>query len=218
EERSGGIDPGDVESIAHEAIDAAIGADRSAATNLGREIAGKRVATLSRSGTVLAAIDEADPEAVLLPESHPGREGLDVAELLASETDVTLTSDAAFPHRLVEWGADCFVVGADTVFRDGTLTNKAGTRGAAVSATAAGIPVLVGTATDKISHDRTVDLEERAASELYQGSASITVTNPTFDLTPPSAVDRFVTEAGPVDPDGIEPLAARHERRARWQA
>jgi translation initiation factor 2B subunit (eIF-2B alpha/beta/delta family) len=217
-EPADGIDPGDVESIAHEAIATAIEADHGAGANLGAEIAGKRVATLSRSGTVLAAIDEGTPEAVLLPESRPGREGVDVAERLAPETDVTLTSDSAFPHQLVEWGADCFVVGADTVFGDGTLTNKAGTRAGALSATAAGIPVLVGTATDKISHDRTIDLEERPAGELYQGSESITVANPTFDLTPPSAIDRFVTEDGPVDPDDIEPLAARHERHARWQA
>jgi translation initiation factor 2B subunit (eIF-2B alpha/beta/delta family) len=210
------IDPADVEATAHEAIEAAIEADHTAATNLGAEIADRRVATLSRSGTVLAAIDEGDPEAVLIPESRPGREGIDVAEQLASETDVTLTSDAAFPYQLVEWDADCFVVGADTVFSDGTLTNKVGTRAGALSAGDVDVPVLVGTATDKISHDRTIDLEARAASELYDGTAPITVANPTFDLTPPSAIDRFVTERGPVDPGEIEPLAARHERHARW--
>ena len=213
---TGDIDPGEVESIAHEAIGTAIEADRGAATNLGAEIDGKRVATLSRSGTVLAAIEQADPEAVLLAESRPGREGIDVAEQLASETAVTLTSDAAFPHQLVEWAADCFVVGADTVFGDGTLTNKVGTRAGALSATAADIPVLVGTATDKISHDRRIDLEERAVGELYEGTASITVANPTFDLTPHSAIDRFVTERGRFTPEEIEPLAASHARHARW--
>ena len=212
------IDPADVESRTHEAIEAAIEADHIAATNLGAEIADKRVATLSRSGTVLAAIAEGDPDAVFLPESRPGGEGIQVAERLASEMDVTLTSDGAFPHQFVEWGADCFVVGADTVFSDGTLTNKVGTRAGALSATDADIPVLVGTATDKISHDRRIDLEERAAGELYEGTAPITVVNPTFDLTPPSAIDRFVTERGQFTPEEIEPLAASHARHARWQA
>ncbi|MFC6720856.1 NUDIX domain-containing protein [Halobacteriaceae archaeon SHR40] len=211
------VEPAEVESNARDAIKSAIEADRGAATTLGAAITDKRVATLSRSGTVLAAIDEGEPGAVLLAESRPGSEGTEVAEQLSSELDVTLTSDAAFPHTLVEWEADCFVVGADTVFSDGCLINKVGTRPGALSATDADVPVLVGTATDKISHERTIDLEERAASELYDGTAPITVENPTFDLTPPSAIDQFVTERGSFDPGEIESLAAEHEQRAGWQ-
>jgi len=213
----GAIDPSTVECQAHDAIKSAVEADSVAASNLGAAIDGKRVATLSRSGTVLTAIDEGPPDALLLSESRPGGEGRQVATRVARETDVTLTTDAAFPHQLVEWEADLLVTGADTVYRDGTLCNKVGTRPAALAAADAGIRVVVATGTDKISHERTVDLEERPAGELYSGTEPITVRNPAFDLTPPSAIDAYVTERGSFAPDEIGSLAAEHDRHARWQ-
>jgi len=88
-----------VTTAAHEAIQRAIDADGEAAANAATRIAGGRVATLSRSGTVLEAIAAGEPSAVLVAESRPGREGVTVAETLAADSAVTLTTDAAFPTR-----------------------------------------------------------------------------------------------------------------------
>ena len=64
---------------------------------------------------------------------------------------------------------------------------------------------------------RTVDLEERSPDELYDGAAPLTVANPTFDLTPPDAIDTYVTEDGEVDAGGIARIADRHRSRRSWQ-
>lgn len=211
------IDPATVEETAHRAIRNAIEMDQGAAETLQKRILDERVATLSRSGTVLQALRAGEPAAVLVSESRPGREGIDVAEQLSNTIDITVTSDAAFPHQLSEWGADMLVIGADTVFADGSVRNKVGTRPAAVTATDADIPVVVATATDKISYQHTTDLEPRPGSELYDGSANLDTVNPTFDITPPDAVSSICTEAGVLDPDELEPSVETHRRHASWQ-
>lgn len=75
--------PRGVETAAHDSIERALDADRQTAEATASEMTGKRVATLSRSGTVLDALEMGTPETVLVAESRPGREGVDVAEALA---------------------------------------------------------------------------------------------------------------------------------------
>lgn len=209
--------PAAVEHVASTAISHAISADRRAAACATERIADQRVATLSRSGTVLTALKHGTPEAVLVAESRPGREGVGVAESLAGETDVTLTSDAAFAHALAEWGADTLLVGADTVLADGRVLNKVGTRAGAIASGFETVDVLVVTAVDKISSDGTTDVEPRDRSELYDGDSDIAVLNPTFDVTPADCIDAVVTERGPLDVAIVGEIARQHSERASWQ-
>jgi translation initiation factor 2B subunit (eIF-2B alpha/beta/delta family) len=180
-------------------------------------LVGGRVATLSRSGTVRRALADAAPEAVLVAESRPGREGVGVAENLAERTAVTLTTDAALAYELAAWDAETLLVGADTVFADGRVLNKVGTRGAALAAAREGIDALAVATGDKVHPYPAAepDLEERDATELYDGQASVGVANPTFDVTPADSV-RVVTEAGPQDPSELAAVAATHRERAAW--
>ena len=207
-----------VEHVASTAIAHAVTADRRAAERAAERIDGGRVATLSRSGTVLTALTRGAPEAVLVGESRPGREGVDVAETVAAETDVTLTSDAAFAHALAEWTADTLLVGADTILADGRVVNKAGTRSAAIAGSFEGITVDVVAAADKLSPDGTVDLEPREAAELYDGDADLSVHNPTFDVTPPDCIDAIVTERGVLDAAAVREIAAQHREHATWES
>lgn len=219
-------DPEHIEKAAHEAIQRAVCVDRETAEHAAEILDGARVATLSRSGTVLRALTTATPEALLVAESRPGREGVEVAERVANasqttvgddtETAVTLTTDAAFAHELAAWDADLLVVGADSILADGRLVNKVGTRGAAITAQYEGIPVLVVTASDKISPDAALDLEPRDSTEVYDGPASVSVANPTFDLTPPDCIDSVVTEHGKLDSESIRRVTARHQEQAEW--
>jgi translation initiation factor 2B subunit (eIF-2B alpha/beta/delta family) len=207
--------PAEIATAAQAGIERSIRADRDTAQNLADEVDEARVATLSRSGTILRVFDTASPESVLVPESRPGGEGIDVAESLAAQTDVTLTTDAAFPTQLSEWGVDGLLVGADAIGPDGRVRNKVGTCPAAAAATQAGIPVLVAAATDKISPELDAD-STTWPTPLYDGDAPLSTANPVFDVTPPGCVDAIVTERGRLTTDEVAAIAADHERRERW--
>lgn len=204
-----------VERAARGAIGQSVDADREAAWLAASELPA-RVATLSRSGTVAAALRTARPEAVLVAESRPGGEGVGVAESLADATDVTLTTDAALPFELEEWGADAVLVGADRVLPDGSVLNKVGTRGAALAAAEVGVDCLVVAASDKVAADSGYDLEPRDTAELYDGDADVRVANPTFDVTPADAVTAVLTEQGRLSTAEVGAVAAAHREWAAW--
>ncbi|WP_336358480.1 NUDIX domain-containing protein [Haloarcula sp. CGMCC 1.6347] len=209
-----GESPAAVERAATETLSRAVTADRVAAA-VAAEHVGDRLATLSRSGTVRAVVDAAAPEAVLVAESRPGGEGVGVAETFADSAAVTLTTDAAFGHELDAWNADTLIVGADRVLPDGRVVNKVGTRPAALSAAAADVDCYAVCATDKFTPRAAWDREERDSWEVYDGDADISVSNPTFDVTPASAVT-VVTERGVLGPDEIEEVADAHRDRSEW--
>ncbi|AEM58301.1 initiation factor 2B [Haloarcula hispanica N601] len=206
--------PAAVERAATETLNHAVTADRVAAA-VAAEHVGDRLATLSRSGTVRAVVDAAAPAAVLVAESLPGGEGVGVAETFADSAAVTLTTDAAFGHELDVWNADTLVVGADRVLPDGRVVNKVGTCPAALSAAAAAVDCYAVCATDKIAPHAAWGREEREPEEVYDGDADIAVSNPTFDLTPASAVT-VVTERGVLGTDDIEEIAEAHRERSGW--
>ena len=210
-------DPKRVAAVAHNEIERAITADRDAAARVADTyVDGARVATLSRSGTVLTALETGSPEAVLVAESRPGGEGVAVAEQVSEMAATTLTSDAAFPGRLPEWGADVLIVGADSMLADGRAVNKVGTHAAAAVATAHGIEVVVAAAVDKISPKTTFDPEDRDASELYEGARPVAVDTPTFEAIPPQFLDAVVTERGVLDIEAVRDIASDHATRFAW--
>lgn len=156
------------------------------------------VLTLSRSGTVLDALRQVD-EPVVVAESRPAREGCGVAEALAAaDREVTLITDAAVAHVFSTRSIACVLVGADTVFPDGSVLNKIGTRGIAIAAAHEGIPVYAVAASDKISFAEDGDFEDGNPEVVYDGPEGIDVANPTFDRTPSELVT-VVTENGPLD-------------------
>ena len=98
----------------------------SIAIQLRERIDGATVLTHSNSATVREAFSHDDPAKVLCTVSSPVEEGRTlVAELTDAGIDAELVEDADAPDRVRE--ADVVLVGADTVFRDGTICNKIGT-------------------------------------------------------------------------------------------
>jgi translation initiation factor 2B subunit (eIF-2B alpha/beta/delta family)/ADP-ribose pyrophosphatase YjhB (NUDIX family) len=213
--------PAAVERAATAEIDRALAADERAAARAAERLPG-RVATLSRSGTVLSALAEANPETVLVAESRPGREGVDTAERIESETDaaVTVTTDAAFGELLAEHEAGALLVGADAVLPDGRVVNKVGTRGAVAAADAEGAERYVVTTSDKVrpaeGGETAFDPEERDPSTVYDGEGDVSAESPTFGATPAERFDAIVTEDGVLDGEGVREVAAGHRRRATW--
>ena len=204
---TGGETPAELRAAATEAIERAIAADQETAFRAAGRIEGKTVATHSRSSTLLDALGTGAASAVYISESAPGREGLDTAADLAEDVPVTVYADAATAHVLASEPVDVVLVGADTVLPDGRVVNKAGTRGLALAATTAGIPVYVAAATDKISPEATVNIETGDAKAIYDGDASVDVLNPTFDVTPADAVDGIITERGTLTTTAVSEVA-----------
>ncbi|WP_435196123.1 NUDIX domain-containing protein [Natronomonas sp. EA1] len=202
---------GGTEKAARNGIERSLAADSKAAHNAAAMLP-ERVLTLSRSGTVLAALRAAEPH-VFVAESRPAREGVTVAEELAESMPVTLHTDAAIAHVLATEGVDAVLVGADAVLADGSVVNKTGTRGAALAATHEGIPVYVVCARDKIAADETAHLESGPDEEIHD---SLDVLNPTFDVTPPEAISAVVTEDGALSETDVRAAAREHAALADW--
>jgi len=206
-----------VEAIAEEEIDAALAADSRAAATATPIVAGETVLTLSRSGTLLPVLREA-PARVFVAESRPKREGIWVAEAVADAgVDTAVCPDAAIAHLLATEPIDAVLLGADTVFEDGTLINKVGSRGTAIAAAAESVPTYVVTAADKIAPGTEPILETGPTGEIYDGDRDIGVRNPTVDATPPEHVTAFITERGLLEAADVADVAADHAALAAWR-
>jgi translation initiation factor 2B subunit (eIF-2B alpha/beta/delta family) len=209
-------DPAAVERAAGETLAEAVDADERAAAWPDSLDAPESALTLSRSGTVRAALESADPARVFVAESRPAREGVGVAESLAEGREVTLHTDAAMGHVLATEAVDAVVVGADAVLADGSVVNKTGTRLAALAAAREGVALYVVCAADKVTPREEPHLESGAPGAVYAGDAPLSVANPTFDVTPADLVTAVLTERGVVDVASIREVAAEHASLADW--
>src|SRR3954453_8725791 len=148
------------------------------------------VLTHSASATVREALLHTPPGKVVCTVSSPQDEGRAFAEeLRANGLEVELVEDDEAPARL-EW-ASLLLLGADTVFHDGTLCNKTGTTALAEAAADQGVPAIVACEGIKLA-----PVEAEAAA----------LTAPEFELTSPALIDCFVTEEGTVSPEEIRAL------------
>jgi len=149
------------------------------------------VLTHSASATVREALRHTPPHKVICTVSEPGREGEHLALLLrAGGLNVELIDDDA---ALAAAGrAQLFLIGADTVFRDGSLVNKVGTAAIARAAKEAGIPVIVASETFKLAP---FDPEPP--------------TEDMFELVDVSLLDRIVTEEGAVEATDVATIIDR---------
>ncbi len=155
------------------------------------------VVTHSASATVREALLHTPPARAICTVSEPIGEGRAFAEELKGEgLNVDLVEDADAPAILAE--ATLFLVGADTVFRCGSLNNKIGTTALAEAAQQHGTPTVVACEIIKLAP---IDV----ASAPEQSEAERTL----FELTPPELITEIVTEEGAVSPDGVGSLIDR---------
>ena len=171
------------------------GRDRAAAAiaiQLAPSLTDAFVLTHSASATVREAILHTPPELVFCTVSAPFEEGRSFADdLRSSELDVELVDDADAEQALER--ASLFLIGADTVFRDGAVCNKVGTRPLAEAATRLGIRTVVACEVIKLAP---IDAPERIDDEH-------------FDITAPEHVDEIVTEEGSFPSDDVRTLIDR---------
>ncbi len=207
----------DVEPAACAGLGQAYAADEQTAQRAAHYAGGRRVLTLSRSGTLLDALLSADPVAIVVAESRPGGEGVAVAEQLAQHGHpVTLIPDSAVGQVLRQRLADIVLVGADTILPSGAFVNKVGTQLAALAANRYDVPFFVVSAVDKLSVVEKIELETMERSKCYAGPAPIEVICPLFETTPPELVTGFLTENGEQAPAQMQAHAKEFERIAAW--
>jgi translation initiation factor 2B subunit (eIF-2B alpha/beta/delta family) len=169
----------------------------SIAIHLQERLNGSVVLTHSASATVREALLHTPPARAICTVSEPIGEGRAFAEELRAEgLNVDLVDDADGPAALDD--ATLFLIGADTVFRDGTLCNKIGTTALAEAAAARDTPTVVACEIFKLAP---ID----AASAPKQSEAERSL----FEFTPPDLLSEIVTEEGSVAPDGVGALVDR---------
>jgi translation initiation factor 2B subunit (eIF-2B alpha/beta/delta family) len=150
------------------------------------------VLTHSASSTVREALLHTPPDRVVCTISDPVGEGRGLAEdLRAAGLTVELVDDSDAEHAAAT--VNVVLLGADTVFLDGSLVNKLGTKGIAKAAKKAGVPVIVACEIIKLLPEDPWDPEDEER----------------FDLTPAESIDMYVTEEGMGPPEEIAALIDR---------
>jgi translation initiation factor 2B subunit (eIF-2B alpha/beta/delta family) len=178
-------------------LDSRMRAAASIAIQLNERVNGAVVATHSASATVREALVHHSPAKVICTTSEPIGEGRAFAEDLRAEgLNVELVDDDKAPEALA--GAAVLLVGADTVFRDGTLCNKAGTTALARAAAGDGIPTVVACEIVKLA-----PIDASDAPEPGPGERDL------FELTPAELIAEIVTEEGVFRPEEIAALVDR---------
>lgn len=181
-----------VEGLAGEAAQARVRAAETA-----REILADAhpVVTLSRSSTVLRALEGA-PGRVHVLESRPGGEGRGfAADLREAGVDADLAPDAHAAGLLADATEAAVVLGADGITREGAVVNKVGSRTLAAAARQAGAPVWVVSSTWKCA-PRAGDAE--AAVWDPEGVPGVAV--PLMEEVPADLVAGIASDDGPLRP------------------
>jgi translation initiation factor eIF-2B subunit delta len=158
-------------------------AGHSIAIQLRERLTDALVMTHSSSATVREALLHTPPARVVCTVSAPFEEGRAFSEELRAEgLEVELVDDDAAADELAH--ASLLLVGADTIFLDGSVCNKVGTAMLAAEAGAQGVPVVVASEVLKLAP---VGPDDAAA--FVRGERA-------FDITPAEDVDEIVTEEG----------------------
>jgi translation initiation factor 2B subunit (eIF-2B alpha/beta/delta family) len=190
------LEPDQLRQLVQLEIEALVGsrdrAARSIAIQLGPALTDAFVLTHSASATVREAVLHTPPERVICTVSAPIEEGRAFAEdLRQSGLNVELVDDADAEQALEQ--ASLFLIGADTVFRDGAVGNKIGTRRLAEAASRLGIRTVVACEVIKLAP---IDAPDQIGDEH-------------FDITPPELIDEIVTEEGAFHSDDVRSLVDR---------
>jgi translation initiation factor 2B subunit (eIF-2B alpha/beta/delta family) len=182
--------------VSEEANALVAGRDRAAASiavHLAPQLADATVMTHSASATVREAVLHGSPARVLCTVSAPYEEGRLLAdELRAEGVAAEVVEDDRVADGLAS--ASLVLVGADTVYEDGSVKNKIGTRALAEGAAANGVRVLVACELLKLAPTPPPAQEDEPGLR---------------DLTPPELIDKVVTEEGPCSPEDVLPLIDR---------
>ena len=195
------LEPDELRRLVEEESNAILhGRERAAASiaiQLCERLRGATVITHSASATVREALIHTPPAKAICTVSEPVGEGRAFAdELRAEGLDVDLVADEDGPAALDD--ATLLLIGADTVFHDGTLCNKIGTTALAQAAQKREVPTVVACEIVKLA-----PIDVASAPEQSEAERKL------FEMTPPDLLTEIVTEEGAVAPDEVGALVDR---------
>lgn len=205
--------PGDLRKRAANEAEALIAQSRGAVAKAARHAADligpdKTIITHSLSSTVIKVFELLGSRArAIITESRPPAEGRLLAEKLSS---LGIATDFISDQQmgLFAQHANVALVGADTIARDGSVINKAGTYLLALAARDRGRPFYVCCESFKYSQLDAADipLESHDAAEINPPAMpKITPHNVYFDITPVYLVTSWITEVGIADEWKLDP-------------
>ena len=200
-ERNVHLDAAELRRLVEEEANALIASrDRAAASiaiQLRQRLEDALVLTHSASATVREALLYGSPARVVCTVSAPNEEGRAFCEELREaglSTELVDEDQAVTALRV----CSLLLLGADSVFRDGSVSNKIGTRRLADAAVEIGIPTVVAAEVIKL-----VPVDGAEGPSLEAEALEL------FDLTPVEDVDEVVTEEGTFRADEISTLVPR---------
>ncbi|MGE5529948.1 MAG: S-methyl-5-thioribose-1-phosphate isomerase [Patescibacteria group bacterium] len=159
-------------------------------------------------GVIRAAVAAGKRVSVYADETRPLLQGarLTALELMAEGIPVTLICDNMAAALMARGKVSAVLVGADRIAKNGDAANKIGTYGAAVLASAHGIPFYVAapmsTYDPHTASGAGIPIEERDPDEVRRVGGTLVappdvpVWNPAFDVTPVRLIDAVITEYG----------------------
>ncbi|MCX8204269.1 MAG: S-methyl-5-thioribose-1-phosphate isomerase [Candidatus Nezhaarchaeota archaeon] len=168
-----------------------------------------------RYGTALAPVREAAKKglriSVIVTETRPKLQGarLTAFELKAEGIPLKVITDGMVGYVMREGLVDKVIVGADRILSDGTVINKIGTLTIAIVANFFKVPFYVAAPTSTFDLEGQVSdihIEHRGREEVAYIAgqpilpSGVEVLNPSFDITPPSLIETYITEKGLLKP------------------
>lgn len=100
---------------------------------------------------------------------------------------------------------DMVIIGADAIKLDGSVYNKVGSFGIALSAWHSKIPVYVVGSLTKVDTENSVKIEKRSGKELRADAPKwIEILNYAFDIVPAKFITGIITEYGVIKPKDIK--------------
>jgi len=153
----------------------------------------RSVVVFSRSGVVMSLLSNADPiKSVTVLESHPGNEGISVANILEEKSiAVNFAYDTEAPTHLKS--SDALILGADSFDERGSIYNKVGSRLMALAAHSR--PVLACFQTLKLRDSRS-DASVPSVESPESLKENLRTTHELFERVAPEYLDYYVTDAG----------------------
>jgi translation initiation factor 2B subunit (eIF-2B alpha/beta/delta family) len=191
------LPPEDLQQLVTEEANGLIASRERAAASIAVHLAPRLtdalVMTHSNSATVREAVIHTPPACVYCTISGPVEEGLRLADDLRAEGVRVEIVDGEELLRALE-STSFVLVGADTVYEDGSVKNKIGTRPLAEHARDVGVRTIVACELLKLAPIPPPTEEDEP--ELR-------------DTTPADLLDEIVTEEGPVAPEDVRSVIER---------
>ncbi len=158
----------------------------------------KKIVTISNSKSVFEVLkflqNDNKKLEIVIGESRPKNEGRILAKkLLKIGSKITFVVDSMLPNEIKT--ADYLILGADQIFKNGSIANKIGSISACLSAKYFNKPVYVVANKNKLSPLKSFKQESQKPTEVWNYNHSLlTIKNYYFEIIPSGLITKIFTQ------------------------